>query len=205
MLIAFLANILQSPPFHKPELLEDDFWFNPFVIQVMNAYLGENPKWLYTVGNNALKGTGGLRQPVHKDTRFRHPKCPFLVISNTALVDFTLENGATEFWLGTHAYTDETCQTKATSDSIKHDESVKKPQKEGNPACPVRPEAVEARRAIRPPIRAVMNKGDVMLRDFRTWHAGMPNNTQNDRIMAAQAFSVCQAALSCYQWMYNVC
>jgi ectoine hydroxylase-related dioxygenase (phytanoyl-CoA dioxygenase family) len=148
-----------------------------------------------TTGNNALKGTGGLRQPVHKDTRFRHPKCPFLVIANTAIVDFTLENGATEFWLGTHAFSDESCQTKATEESINHDESVKKEQRAGNPACPVLPEAVEARRLIRPPIRAIMKKGDVMLRDFRTWHAGMPNNTDEDRIMIAQAWAVSQVLL----------
>ncbi|RFU33067.1 hypothetical protein B7463_g3266, partial [Scytalidium lignicola] len=182
------SNILQCAPFTKPGLLYDDFYFNPFVIQVMNAYLGEKPKWVMTTGNNALKGTGGLRQPVHKDTRFRHPKCPFLVIANTALVDFTMENGATEFWLGTHAYSDETCQTVISPESIKHDESVKKPQKVGNPACPIRPEAVEARRLIRPPIQATMKKGDVMLRDFRCWHAGMPNNTEQDRIMVAQAW-----------------
>lgn len=148
-----------------------------------------------TTGNNALQGTGGLRQPVHKDTRFRHPKCPFLVIANTALVDFTIENGATEFWLGTHAYSDETCQTVATETTIKHDESVKKEQRVGNPACPIRPEAVEARRSIRPPIQATMKKGDVMLRDFRCWHAGMPNNTDQDRIMVAQAWMVSQTLL----------
>jgi len=177
------SNILQCPPFTKPELLFEDFYFNPFVIQVMNAYLGERPKWVMTTGNNALKGTGGLRQPVHKDTRFRHPKCPFVVISNTALVDFTLDNGATEFWLGTHAYSDETCQTIATK------ETVFQSQRLGTPSCPIREDVVEARRQIRPPVQATMSKGDVMLRDFRVWHAGMPNGTDKDRIMVAQAWT----------------
>ena len=137
-----------------------------------------------STGNNALAGTGGLRQPVHKDTRFKHPKCPFLVIANTALVDFTEENGATEFWLGTHAYSDETSQTIATETTVFGKQRI------GEPACPIREEAVEARRAIRPPVRAIMNKGDVMLRDFRCWHAGMPNGTDQDRIMIAQAWMV---------------
>jgi ectoine hydroxylase-related dioxygenase (phytanoyl-CoA dioxygenase family) len=119
-----------------------------------------------------------------------------LVIANTALVDFTEENGATEFWLGTHAYSDETCQTIATPELIAKDESVKKPQTVGDPACPVRPEAVEARRALRPPVLATMKKGDVMLRDFRTWHAGMPNNTEEDRIMIGQAWMVSPIYLS---------
>jgi len=174
------SNILQAPPFTKRELLFDDVHFNPFVVQVMNAYLGVNPKWIMSTGNNALAGTGGLRQPVHKDTRFLHPKCPFVVVANTALNDFNLENGATEFWLGTHAFSDENDQTLATP------ETVFGKQKVGTPSCPVREEAVEARRAVRPPVRAIMAKGDVMLRDFRCWHAGMPNATDEDRIMVAQ-------------------
>ncbi|KAH0848751.1 putative phytanoyl- dioxygenase protein [Fonsecaea pedrosoi] len=133
-----------------------------------------------STGNNALAGTGGLRQPVHKDTRFRHPKCPFVIVANTALNDFTLENGATEFWLGSHAFTDERDQTVATP------ETVFGKQRIGTPSCPVLEEAIEARRAVRPPVRATMDKGDVMLRDFRTWHAGMPNATEQDRIMVAQ-------------------
>jgi len=174
------SNILQAPPFTKPELLFEDVHFNPFVIQVMNAYLGERPKWVMSTGNNALAGTGGLRQPVHKDTRFRHPYCPFVVVANTAVSEFTLENGATEFWLGSHAHTDERHQTVATP------ETVFGKQKIGSPSCPVLEDAVEARRAIRPPVQACMKKGDVMLRDFRCWHAGMPNATDTDRIMIAQ-------------------
>ncbi|KAJ9499175.1 hypothetical protein H2202_005332 [Exophiala xenobiotica] len=174
----------KAPPFTKPELLFDDVHFNPFVVQVMNAYLGANPKWIMSTGNNALAGTGGLRQPVHKDTRFRHPKCPFVIVANTALNDFTLENGATEFWLGSHAFTDERDQTMATP------ETVFGKQKVGTPSCPVREDVVEARRAIRPPVRATMAKGDVMLRDFRCWHAGMPNATHQDRIMVAQIWMV---------------
>lgn len=141
-------------------------------------------------GNNALAGTGGLRQPVHKDTRFRHPKCPFIVVANTALNDFTLENGATEFWLGTHAFTDERDQYISTP------ETVAEKQKVGTPSCNILEDAVEARRAVRPPIRAVMSRGDVMLRDVRTWHAGMPNSTEDDRIMVAQIWMV-RTSLSC--------
>ena len=105
-------------------------------------------------------------------------------VANTAVNDFTLENGATEFWLGTHAMTDERHQTFATP------ETVFGKQKVGSPSCPVLEEAVEARRAVRPPVRACMKKGDVMLRDFRCWHAGMPNDTDTDRIMIAQIWIV---------------
>lgn len=107
-----------------------------------------------------------------------------MVVANTAVNDFTLENGATEFWLGSHAMTDERHQTLATA------ETVFGKQKIGSPSCPVLEDAVEARRAVRPPIRACMKKGDVMLRDFRCWHAGMPNSTDTDRIMIAQIWMV---------------
>ena len=107
-----------------------------------------------------------------------------MVVANTALVDFTEENGATEFWLGSHAFTDERDQIIATAET-----AVGK-QKVGEPSCNVHKEAFETRRAIRPPILACMNKGDVMLRDFRCWHAGMPNDTDKDRIMVAQIWMV---------------
>lgn len=155
------------------------------------SYLGERPKWVRANGNNALAGTGGLRQPVHKDPRFKHPKCPFVVVANTALGDFTEDNGATEFWLGTHAYSDETCQTIATPDNVFKTKEIE--QAVGAPSGPIREELVEARRLVRPPVLATMNKGDVMLRDFRTWHAGMPNSTDQDRIMVAQLWMVSQA------------
>ncbi|RDW63514.1 hypothetical protein BP6252_11059 [Coleophoma cylindrospora] len=183
------SNILQCAPLTKPELLFDDVNFNPFVIQVLNAYLGYQPRWIFSTGNNALSGTNGMRQPVHKDTRYRHPKCPFLVVANTAICDFTIENGATEFWLGTHAFTDETCQTTVDSKDIQRDATASWKSVIGDPSTPIRPEAVEARRQIRPPIQALMKKGDVMLRDMRTWHAGMPNETDKDRIMLAQAWA----------------
>ena len=148
------------------------------------SYLGYRAKWVMSTGNNALAGTGGLRQPVHKDTRFRHPKCPFVVVANTALVDFTEQNGATAVWLGSHAFSDERDQTVATP------ETAFGKQKIGSPSCPVLEEKVEARREVRPPVLATMKKGDVMLRDFRCWHAGMPNATDQDRIMIAQIWAV---------------
>lgn len=40
---------------------------------VEDRYLGSRPIWNFTTGNNALKGTKGMRQPVHKDITFKHP------------------------------------------------------------------------------------------------------------------------------------
>ena len=54
----------------------------------------------------------------------------------------------------------------------------------------VLPELVEKRRQIRPPLQPVCEKGDVMLRDVRTWHAGMPNESDNYRVMLALGYQV---------------
>jgi hypothetical protein len=60
----------------------------------------------------------------------------------------------------------------------------------GEPECNVLPEVVESRRNIRPPIQPMCDKGDIMLRDLRTWHAGMPNESEDYRIMLALGYKV---------------
>jgi len=87
-----------------------------------------------------------------------------------------------------HTYTDETCQTLSTEKTVFQNKF--QAQKVGTTMCFIREDAVEARRLVRPPIQATFKKGDVMLRDFRTWQAGMPNNTDQDRIMVAQGWMV---------------
>ena len=125
-----------------------------------------------------------MRQPVHKDITFHHPTCPFYFIANIVLSDFTIENGATEFWLGSHAET-------TSEDQVPCDEETKvRQQVVGDPSCNVLPDQVERRRKVRPPIQAQCSKGDVLIRDLRTWHAGMPNYSKNDRIMVAIGYQV---------------
>ncbi|KAK4508149.1 hypothetical protein PRZ48_001887 [Zasmidium cellare] len=174
------SNILQCPPLANGECLFDDVYFNPYVIQIANAYLGSKPIWAFTTGNNALTGTAGMRQPVHKDITFHHPTAPFYFIANIVLSDFSIDNGATEFWLGSHAHTTSADQVPCTEET-----RVRKQVVGIDPSCNVKPEVVEQRRMIRPPIQASCRKGDIMIRDLRTWHAGMPNTSDQDRIMVA--------------------
>lgn len=181
------ANILQAPPLTDPELLYDDVFFNPFVIQIMNAYLGANPIWNFLTGNNALPKTNGLRQRVHKDIIFHHPLCPFFVIANIPLCPFNPSTGSTEFWLGSHAHTSAKDQEVATSESALANARLR----DGDPITFVLPEVVEERRAIRPPVQPVCGPGDIMLRDLRSWHAGMPNESDEYRIMLALGYQVC--------------
>ena len=49
---------------------------------------------------------------------------------------------------------------------------------------------MEARRQVRPPVQPICEKGDVMLRDLRMWHAGMPNESEDYRIMLALGYQV---------------
>ncbi len=136
------SNILQCAPL-RPELIFEDVYLNPFVIQVMNAYLGARPRWNFITGNTALARTDGLRQPVHKDIAWRdHPTAPFYVIANVLLADFGPENGSTEFWLGSHKNTTTEDQDPA-------------PER----ACFVLEDKVEARRKIRPPVQTRARKG----------------------------------------------
>ena len=173
------SNILQCPPLAREDCHFDDVYFNRYVIQIANAYLGSKPIWNFTTGNNALTGTGGMRQPVHKDITFYHPTAPFYFIANIVLSDFTEENGATEFWLGSHAHTTWEDQIPCTEETRFRNQAI------GSPSCSVKEEIVDARRKIRPPIRAICKKGDIVIRDLRTWHAGMPNTSNEDRIMVA--------------------
>ena len=111
-------------------------------------------------------------------------KCPFYFIANIPLVDFHVGNGSTEFWLGSHHATDRWDQITATA------ADVGPKQIEGDPTCNVRPEIIEARRAIRPPVQPVLEKGDMAIRDLRLWHAGMPNDSEAHRIMIAIGYQV---------------
>ena len=93
---------------------------------------------------------------------------------------------AAEFWLGSHASTSGQQQVIATPESRLSNAKLRV----GEPTCNVLPEVVEARRQVRPPIQPSCEKGDIMLRDLRTWHAGMPNESENYRIMLALGYQV---------------
>ncbi|TVY41545.1 Kanamycin B dioxygenase, partial [Lachnellula subtilissima] len=178
------SNILQGPPLKDPEYLHNDVFFNPFVIQLMNTYLGAKPIWNFVTGNNALPHTKGLRQPVHKDITFFHPQCPFFVIANVPLCPFNSTTGSTEFWLGSHASTSGHEQMIATPETHLANARLVV----GEPTTNVLDQVREERRKVRPPVQPTCDKGDIMLRDLRTWHAGMPNESDEYRIMLALGY-----------------
>jgi hypothetical protein len=85
---------------------------------------------------------------------------------NFYLVDVSPANGATEWWVGTHAF------------GIKN---IRK--KRGRLQPFLREDVYEARRLICPPCQPTVPKGSVVIRDLRIWHQGVPNVTNVPRIM----------------------
>lgn len=107
------------------------------------------------------------------------------------LCDFTADNGATEFWLGSHVGTtieDQQVVTAGQQVSLKFFQA-------GDRIPWLTGEAKEARRAVRPPVQPEVCRGDIMIRDLRTWHAGMPNNSANHRIMLGLGYQVSFSSL----------
>lgn len=156
------GNIQQEP------VLEDGFvttevLANPFATDVIQCMLGPNPHLRFYSANTAFKATS--RQPPHIDINFDFPKVPFGYCVNVNLVDTSPENGATEVWLGTHVDTDK----NVLDFSKKHKE--------------IRTELQAERRKVSPPIQPSLPKGSLIIRDFRLWHAGMPNTTDEPRVM----------------------
>ncbi|TNY24029.1 hypothetical protein DMC30DRAFT_346619, partial [Rhodotorula diobovata] len=169
------SNFLMSAPLSDPDLRFEDVFANPFVHQLAEGYLGPGIKLSLLTANCAVAGAT-QRQNVHKDAPWLHPNCPGMLNTNLALSDFTPENGSTEFWLGSHVGTTGHDQVWPTRDSA-------------TPLCDVAPDVLEARRPVRPGAQIRVPMGTVILRDMRTWHAGMPNLTNEDRIMTAVGYA----------------
>src|SRR5271155_4004842 len=111
-----------------------------------------------------------MRQPVHCDMLHDHLDCPFAMTVNIPFVDTSVDNGATEFWLGTH---------RRGNNGIK-DPDLAGPWIAG--------QYLDERRAECLPIRPPISKGSLLIRDMRLWHAGIANETENPRIMLALVF-----------------
>ncbi|KAM0750036.1 hypothetical protein T439DRAFT_381558 [Meredithblackwellia eburnea MCA 4105] len=169
------TNFLQSPPLNDPELLYPDVFNNQFVHQIVQQYLGPGIQLAFITANAALSNTHD-RQPVHKDAPFHHPLAPYSLNTNFPLMDFTPENGSTEFWLGTHSQTT-------------NEEQLWRSKEHKTPTCNVIPAIFNERAQVRPGEQLRVPFGTVLLRDMRTWHAGMPNVTDEDRIMIAVGYT----------------
>lgn len=156
------GNIQQEPVLEEG-FVTTEVLANPFATEVIQCMLGPNPRLRFYSANTAFKATD--RQPPHIDINFDFPQVPFGYCVNINLVDTSPENGATEVWLGTHTQT----SNKVLDFSKGHKE--------------IRADLQAERRKTNPPIQPSLPKGSLIIRDFRLWHAGMPNRTDEPRVM----------------------
>jgi ectoine hydroxylase-related dioxygenase (phytanoyl-CoA dioxygenase family) len=157
-----VGHLQQSMP-RDSEHIYGEIVTNPLVIQLTTAVLGEGIHSHFYNGNTNLPGSEA--QPLHRDSG--RPEVidvaeTVSIVINMSPVDVDETNGATEIWPGTH----------------------KLPGANG-----VSEEVEAARRAELPPVRAVTKKGDVVLRDIRLWHRGVPNLGDQARHMIGMIHS----------------
>ncbi|RGP67425.1 putative tpr domain [Fusarium sporotrichioides] len=166
------GNIQQDAP-PVAEYFKSSIFTNPIATQITTAMMGPRPKWTFCSANSAmatLPGGTPERQPVHSDADFAHPDHPFALVVNIPLVKTTPENGSTEIWLGTHNRFGLDAQEGA------HGERA---------SGRIREDFLRRREEVSPPIQPIIKKGSIIVRDLRLWHAGMPNLTEQTRVMLA--------------------
>jgi len=145
-------------PFMDQRIIE-----NKFTVQILKNAMDQDFFCTFYNTNTAWPGCG--RQHVHRDTSHLFSDLPFslpmhMAVVNIPLVDFTIENGATEVWPGSHLITDISKDSKT----------------------------LEAIAEGRPSLQTVMPAGSLVVRDMRMWHRGMPNNTISIRTMLALVY-----------------
>lgn len=154
---------IQQEPVCEAEYIFEDVIANRFATSVIECMVGPNPAMRFYSANTAFNASG--RQPVHIDIDFDMPRVPFAFCVNVNLVETSAENGATEVWLGSHADTDQSV--------------IDRESEHGG----VRQDLLDERRKISPGIQPGLPKGSLVIRDLRLWHAGMPNRTDDPRVM----------------------
>ena len=151
----------QSPlamSFLDPTIIE-----NGIAFQILERMLGEHFFGCLPYGCNTAF-PGSKKQNVHRDCGHLFPEVanalpPMLLVVNFLLDEFTIENGATEIWPGSHLRVDaNTTETKTLK---------------------ISPSLWSEHTST----RTVAPAGSIVIRDMRTWHRGMENTTSQLRTM----------------------
>ncbi|MCY4095495.1 MAG: phytanoyl-CoA dioxygenase family protein [Gammaproteobacteria bacterium] len=158
-----LGHLQQGPPVSKDYVFAD-IAMNRFVNRICNRLYEHRPRLTFYNGNTNCPGS--TTQRLHMDGRHATLEPDPVSPISSVVVDIppgpmNKGNGAIEIWPGSHL--------------------VRPP--EGGPSVPAELEA--HRRAIEGPIQAETRVGDVLIRDTRLWHRGVPNQSSRPRHMIA--------------------
>ena len=162
------AGHLQQGPPPFADYVFPEVAMNPAVNSVARAVYGERPRLTFYNGNTNCPGS--VRQHLHMDGRHStkpdEPVAPTTgMVVNIPPGPADLSNGAIELWPGSHRVG----------------------VFENHNGVPSRME--EQRRAVRGPVNPRTEPGDVLLRDVRVWHRGVPNPSDRPRHMIALILS----------------
>ena len=157
------GHLQQGPPPYDPFLFSD-IVVNPYAVQIAKDMLGAGLYCSFYNGNTNTPGS--VFQPLHGDGihlwgEQEVPHPATQLIVNVTPQDASGENGATQIWPGSHL-----------------------------DMRPVTEETETDRRSFAPPIQAVTRKGDILVRDSRLWHRGVPNPSDQNRHMAAVVYNI---------------
>ena len=157
------GHLQQGPPV-SPDYVFADVVMNDYVNRVCNLLYNHRPRLTFYNGNTNCPGS--TTQRLHMDGRHATLAPDPIAPTSSVVVDIppgpmNKGNGAIQIWPGTHF--------------------VRPP--EGGPSVG---EELEAdRREIEGPIQPEMDVGDVLIRDTRLWHRGVPNRSDRPRHMVA--------------------
>ena len=176
------GHLQQGPPL-SPDLVFADVAMNAAVNDVCRALYGArdgvqnaeaDQRPLLTFYNGNTNCPGSVEQHLHMDgrhcTRPAEPVAPTAsVVVNVPPGPTSLGNGAIELWPGSHRI------------HCVNDAGVSASEDDGASMASL---SAERRQAVAP-VRPETEVGDVLIRDVRLWHRGVPNRSDRPRHMIA--------------------
>lgn len=156
----------QGPPIAAPHVFKDVV-ANPLAVQVASRAVEAKLQLTLFTANTILPCSEP--QQLHRDQgnlwkSGDESHRPSNISVHVPLVDIGDRNGATEVWPGTHR--------------LAHAGPV-----------PTDPAELDARAASAPPSQLTCPAGGIILRDARAWHRGMPNLTDEPRVMIGMIYA----------------
>ena len=166
-----LGHLQQGPP-KSPEFVFAEVVMNQYVNEICKLLYGNQPKLTFYNGNTNCPGstTQGLHMDGTHHTKHPDPvHLPKAVVVNIPTGSMSPENGAIQLWPGSHMI-----RSKGERNLIDH-------------------ETIEEREKQVPPVQPTTEVGDILIRDVRLWHRGVPNPSDRPRHMIALIVSTGEA------------